>query len=116
MSKPNINHARRLRKQATGPERKLWNAIRNRQINGFHFRRQHPVGPYVADFACLKARLIIEVDGRQHDLENPAEMRRTLFLESEGFRILRFSNEGALQEFEGVLTAISAALPDPRAP
>jgi len=106
--------ARRLRRRSTGPERKLWSALRGGRVHGFRFRRQHPVGPYTTDFVCLPARLIVEVDGRQHDLDDPAERRRTAYLERQGFTVLRVANEDVLQNLDGVLTAIETALPDPR--
>lgn len=114
MRRPGVSRARDLRRRSGGPERKLWRAIKARQLEGFHFRRQYRIGPYYADFACLKAALVIEIDGRGHDTDAPAERRRQAYIESRGFRVLRFSNEDVLHEFEGVITAILAALPDPR--
>src|SRR5258706_14196813 len=86
--------AKRLRETTTGAEDLLWRRLRRFPISGTHFRRQVPIGPYVADFACMAARLIIEVDGSQHgrdDLRKRDE-GRTRWLEAEGYRVIRFWN------------------------
>jgi len=86
--------ARALRRRATEPEQKLWWHLRHRvPLDGSHFRRQVPIGPYIADFCCLKARLIIEVDGNQHGYDEYLERdaKRTAYLSSQGFAVLRFS-------------------------
>lgn len=84
--------ARELRWNMTDAERKLWAALRRRQILGYRFRRQQPIGPYIADFFCPEAKLIIEVDGSQHGEELQAldDKRRTEWLEKNGYRVLRF--------------------------
>ena len=86
--------ARALRKDDTEAERRLWNELRGRRLNGFKFVRQLPIGPYFADFACRAAKLIVEVDGETHGSE--AEVRydatRTRFLEEQGWRVLRVWN------------------------
>ena len=100
--------ARALRSNATEAERNLWQRLRNRQLGGWKFRRQHPVGPYVADFACVEAQLIVELDGGQH-FEPEAQIadeRRTEALRKLGFSVLRFDNRQALAETDAVLTAI----------
>jgi very-short-patch-repair endonuclease len=101
-------HAARLRRDRTHAEDRFWQAVRNRQLDGFKFRFQHSLEPYVADFACLEAMLIVELDGGQHDEARDA--RRTTFLEAKGFRVLRFWNHDVLENLEGVLTVVSAAL------
>ncbi len=101
-------HASRLRRERTEAEDRFWQAVRNRQLDGFKFRFQHSLYPYVADFACLEAKLIVELDGGQHSEEKDA--RRTAFLEAKGFRVLRFWNNEVLQNLEGVLTMVSAVL------
>ena len=104
--------ARRLRAKATGAERKLWRYLRQMPAHGTHFRRQVPVGPYVADFACLASRLIIEVDGSQHGAtknERRDEIR-TRWLQSEGHRVLRVWNDDVTENIGGVMEAIYAAL------
>jgi len=85
-----IKRARRLRQAAPATERTLWRALRHRRLAGFKIRRQVPIGPYVADFVCLRHRLIIEADGPFHDART--WMRRDAWLRSQGFRVLRFTN------------------------
>jgi len=104
--------ARRLRANSTAAEVLLWRELRNLETKGTHFRRQVPIGPYIADFACLASRLIIEVDGSQHG-EEPIKSRddeRTRWLESEGYRVIRFWNNDITQNPAGVLDVIYAAL------
>lgn len=81
-----------------------------RQIEGYRFRRQVPIGHFTADFVCHKARVIVEIDGGQHDPSSAAEMRRTRFLQSEGYRVLRFWNNEVLDNPDGVHTAIAECL------
>ena len=94
------NAARRLRANATEAERKLWSLLRRKRIAGLRFRRQHPVGPYIADFYCAAAKLIIELDGSQHcEPSNLAyDAARTKWLERHGYCVLRFNNIGFLTE------------------
>ena len=101
-------HAARLRRDRTDAEDRFWQAVRNRQLDGFKFRFQHSFWPYVADFACLEAKLIVELDGSQHS--EMTDARRTAFLEAKGFRILRFWNNEVLENLDGVLAVIGAAL------
>ena len=104
--------ARRLRANQTGAELMLWRELRRLETKGTHFRRQVPVGPYVADFACLAARLIIELDGSQHgdELGKARDEIRTRWLESEGYRVLRFWNNDLTDNLDSVLETIYAAL------
>src|ERR1043165_4795241 len=104
--------ARRLRHNSTDAERKLWRLLRTFELKGTHFRRQVPIGSYIADFTCMAARLIIEIDGSQHgEAENTArDDTRTRWLEREGYRVLRFWNNDILQNPQGVLDVIYAAL------
>ncbi|HEX7850205.1 MAG TPA: DUF559 domain-containing protein [Sphingomonas sp.] len=101
-------HASQLRRDRTEAEEKFWQAVRNRQIDGFKFRFQHSLLPYIADFACLDAMLIVEIDGGQHSQERDAA--RTAFLESEGFEILRFWNNDVLGNLDGVIHVVREAL------
>jgi very-short-patch-repair endonuclease len=104
-----------LRKAPTEAERRLWRLLRERlPLNGTHFRRQAPIGPYVADFCALKARLVIEVDGNQHGEGAIAahDLRRDAFLRAEGFKVLRFSNRQVFTEPDMVIDTIFAALGD----
>jgi very-short-patch-repair endonuclease len=105
-------HAAKLRRDRTDAEDHFWQAVRNRQLDGFKFRFQHSLWPYVADFACLEAMLIVELDGGQHSEAKDA--RRTAFLEAKGFRILRFWNHDVLENLEGVLKVVSVALVERR--
>lgn len=102
-------HARILRRNLTDAERRLWRILRYRQIDGFRFRRQAPIGQYIADFVCFAARLVIEVDGGQHS-EPEKDAVRTCWLDSQGVRVLRFWNNDVLGNPEGVAEVIRRAL------
>jgi len=104
-SRASIGRARYLRQQMTDAKQKLWRSLRRRQINGWRFRRQAPVGPYISDFLCFNPLLIIEVDGGQH-AQSSSDVRRTAFLNQKGFHVLRFWNHDVLQQLEGVLLEI----------
>ena len=108
--------ARKLRAEMTDAERKLWSLLRRKQLEDFRFRRQVPLGPFIADFACHSARLIIEVDGGQHGLRTEQDARRTKWLEQFEWRVLRFWNGDVLRESEDVLELIRLALIDPPSP
>jgi len=110
------SRARQLRKNPTDAERRLWARLRYRQVDGFRFRRQVPIGPFIADFACLERRLLIEVDGGQHAVDPASDAERTRWLESRGYCILRFWNHDVLRNTEGVLGTISLALSGPHTP
>ena len=101
-----------MRRRPTEAEKKLWSRLRNRQLVGVKFRRQHLIGHFVIDFYCHEARLAIEVDGDNHAEEYQAayDNLRTAELESHGVRVLRFWNNEVLNNIEGVLDAILAAL------
>ena len=103
--------AKILRQNATDAERRLWARLRSRQLDGYKFRRQVPLGPYVADFVCLSERLVVEVDGGQHSRRRNADAARTVWLEGSGFRVLRFWNNDVLGNLEGVLETIRRNLP-----
>jgi len=102
--------ARELRRNLTEAERTLWRHIRLRQIGGCKFRRQQPIGRYIADFVCFEKRLIIEVDGGQHLEQKSYDSERDGWLEKEGFRILRFWDNQIFKEIEAVKQVIMAAL------
>ncbi|EMX9185609.1 DUF559 domain-containing protein [Escherichia coli] len=87
------SNARDLRRNLTLQERKLWRYLRSRRFSDFKFRRQHPVGSYILDFACCSARVVVELDGGQHDLAVAYDSRRTSWLESQGWTVLRFWNK-----------------------
>jgi very-short-patch-repair endonuclease len=102
--------ARELRRDSTKPERICWELLRDRRLSGIKFRRQHPIGPYFADFACVSAKLVIEIDGEHHALQVEHDARRTAFMERQGWRVLRFSASHVLESPEGIWTAIDVAL------
>lgn len=94
---------RRLRAESTGEERRLRKYLRAKRFAGFKFRRQHRIGPYFADFCCIKQRLIIELDGGQHVERKQRDASRTDYLTTEGYRVIRFWNEQVNRELEEVL-------------
>jgi very-short-patch-repair endonuclease len=111
-SKHTLKRAKALRRDLTDTERKLWALLRSRQLNAAKFRRQQPIGPYIADFVCHDARLIIEADGGQHSGSADDE-RRDEWLLSRGYRLLRFWNHDILGNPEGVIQLIAEALETP---
>lgn len=105
-----------MRANPTEAERKLWTLLRRRQIGTLRFRRQQTIGPYIVDFFCPSARLIIELDGGQHgqDAVMACDDARSMFLQSRGYQILRFWNDEFLRDPEAVLEVIwRAAQPSP---
>jgi len=109
-----LERARALRVVGPEAERILWRAIRDRQLGGWKFRRQRPVGPFIVDFICLDAALIVELDGRHHDGQTAYDAERTLYLRSQGYRVQRYPNAEVLHNLEGVLADILLALtPNP---
>jgi len=107
-----LERCRSLRKNATNAENMLWQLLRNRQLLGFKFRRQHPVAGYVADFYSHEARLVIELDGGGHadDKQAAYDADRTRNLEALGLRVIRFWNSQVLQETQAVLETIADKL------
>jgi very-short-patch-repair endonuclease len=101
--------ARELRSRLTDAERKLWYALRDRRFANFKFRRQVPVGPYVADFLCYEARVVIEVDGGQH-ADSASDARRDQWFAANAFCVLRFWNNDVLSNLDGVMTVVADAL------
>jgi len=110
---PTIRRARRLRKTPTRAEEFFWSLIRDRALDGLRFRRQVPVGFYVVGFACLSARLIIEADGGVHALRTFDDAKRDAWLRSQGFQVLRFTNNEILGMPNHVLAAIRDAAGKP---
>jgi very-short-patch-repair endonuclease len=104
--------ARQLRAESTDAERKLWSRLRNKQLGGVKFRRQHPIGPFVVDFYCSNARLVIELDGSQHRDITGAQYdeRRSRWLSEQGYRVLRFPNADVFKNLAGVMEGIWLAL------
>ncbi len=111
-----------LRREMTDSERKLWSRLRGEQL-GVKFRRQHPLGGYVADFACLAPKLIVELDGSQHAEQTARDRKRDAFFESQGFAVLRFATDAPFVNLEGMLvsildrlTSMAGAAPTPTLP
>jgi very-short-patch-repair endonuclease len=94
----------------TDAEQRLWMGLRGVQLDGHRFRRQVPIGPYIVDFTCLKAHLVIEVDGGQHANATEQDDRRTAWLASQGFRVLRFWDNDVLLQTDSVLETVRNAL------
>jgi len=106
-SKHMIDRARTLRQQNTELEQLLWTALRNGQIGGMKFRRQHPIGPYVVDFYCRSAELVVEVDGMSHDDKAAQDTERSKYLEAQGLRILRVLNRDVMDDLDAVSREIA---------
>ena len=105
--------AQELRRTPTDAEQRLWDLLRRRRFAGCKFRRQHPVGRYIVDFVCLERRLIVEVDGGQHDERRLYDAKRDAWLCTQQFRVLRFWNNDVDRNLEAVLTVIDEALHNP---
>src|SRR5689334_17369566 len=101
------DRSRELRRNQTDVERIVWRHLKARQVNGWRFRRQHPIDPYIADFACVEAKLIVEADGGQH-ADSEYDRVRDEFLRKAGWRVLRFGNTDILQNMEGVFDTVAA--------
>jgi very-short-patch-repair endonuclease len=107
-----LQRARRLRRDMTDAERLLWGRLRAAQT-GVKFRRQMWLSGFIADFASVEAKLVVELDGGQHDRERDRDARRTRALAAEGYRVLRFWNHDVLENLDGVVATIVSALPSP---
>ncbi|KAF1708610.1 endonuclease domain-containing protein [Pseudoxanthomonas sacheonensis] len=101
--------ARHLRRHMTDAESSLWHHLRNRTLMGCKFRRQHPIGPYIVDFACVERKLVIELDGSQH-ADSASDSARTSWIQANGYRVLRFWNNDALRQQQVVLAVILEVL------
>ena len=101
---------RQMRKNATKYESDIWKLLRSRKLQTFKFRRQHPIGPYIADFCCLEKRLVVELDGQHHLEQQEADQDRTNFLMEQGYTVVRFSNLQIACEPELVLSKIFEVL------
>ena len=110
------SRARDLRNKATDAERALWTHLSARQRLGIRFNRQVPIGPYICDFVSRTARLIIEVDGGQHDWQSERDATRSRYLQSQGFRVIRFWNNDVLERTEGLVAEIERVLADMPSP
>ena len=105
-----IRTARRLRRSSTDAERKLWSRLRNSQLRGLKFRRQMPIGAFIADFACVEARIVIEVDGSQHLAAGDADRLRSAAIEAAGYLVMRFWNDEVLANVDAVMTEIDGVI------
>ena len=105
-----IDRSRELRKNMTDAERQLWRHLRGRQLQGYRFRRQMVIGNYIVDFCCPQIKLIVELDGGQHQQQEHYDERRAQWLESQGYIVLRFWNHQMLQQPNAVLSVIHGEL------
>jgi very-short-patch-repair endonuclease len=101
--------ARQLRRDSTDAERRIWSALRDRRLATYKFRRQHPIGEFIVDFACTRYQLVIELDGGQH-ADSTADARRTAWLESQGWTVMRVWNNDVVGNINGVVEAILRTL------
>jgi very-short-patch-repair endonuclease len=102
--------ARQLRREQTPAEAILWSHIRNRQLDGFKFRRQHMINRFIVDFCCAEQRLIVEIDGSAHDQQGEYDQARTEALQAAGYRVIRYSNNQVARHIEAVLADLRLAL------
>ena len=109
-SRPVRKRARELRQEQTEPEAVLWEQLRDRRLNGAKFRRQHPIGRFIADLYCPAAKLILEVDGGIHAEQEEYDSARTEWLEAQGYRVLRFTNTEVMEDLSTVLKRISGLI------
>jgi very-short-patch-repair endonuclease len=106
----NTARAQELRNQATPAERMMWRVMNKRQIAGYKFSRQMPIGPYFADFLCREATLVVELDGYSHDLQQDYDTRRDAYMADQGYTVIRFTNTDVLGNIDGVVQTIALAL------
>jgi len=104
-----LDRARKMRRQMTEPETRLWLALRGKRLNDVKFTRQVPIGPYIADFCARSAHLIIEVDGDTHT-DQSRDDRHAAWLTAQGYRVLRFTNADVMMNLDGVLQMVAVAL------
>ena len=102
--------ARKLRKELTPAERKLWAYLRGNKLNGVNFRRQHAIGNFIVDFVSIKKKLVIELDGSQHREQAGYDVERTRYLESQGYKVVRLWNNDVMNDINGVIHEIEMAL------
>ena len=103
-------HARQLRERQTIAESLLWSVLRAKRLSGLKFRRQHPIPPFIADFACVAQNVIVELDGGYHDYQYENDASRQKHLEGQGWRVLRYANEDVLEDVEAVAISIAKQL------
>jgi very-short-patch-repair endonuclease len=100
------DRARELRRNSTGAEKILWKHLRLKQLGGYRFRRQYPIGNYIVDFFCFEKSLVIEIDGGHHSEQGKYDQERTIWLKGRGYKVLRFWNNQIMQEMDAVLEVI----------
>jgi len=105
-----VSKSRELRHDGSRAEKICWHLIRDRRNSGVKFRRQHPIGPYFADFACVSKKIVIEIDGEHHAFQVEADAHRTAAMEREGWRVIRFWANEVVQNPEGIWASIEIAL------
>ncbi|MGB1252562.1 MAG: endonuclease domain-containing protein [Candidatus Promineifilaceae bacterium] len=101
-----LTYARKMRQAPTEPEKRVWAKLCGKQLNGYKFRRQHPLGRFILDFYCHKAKLAIELDGKSHADQAEYDAYRTEIIEAQGIQVIRFSNWDVMTNLEGVLIRI----------
>lgn len=106
----NTERARSLRRNMTLEERMFWNVLRTKRFNGFKFRRQEPIGPFIVDFVCFDRKLVIELDGGYHAKTKDYDESRSQWLESQGFRVLRFWNDDIHERLDYVKETVRREL------
>ena len=107
-----FKQAKELRHNQTEAEAKLWSCLRNHQVDGIGFRRQHAIGNYIVDFCAPRRKLIIELDGGQHLEQEEYDLERTKFLELQGYKVIRFWNNDVLKNIDGIISEIQLTLED----
>ncbi len=105
-----LTRARRLRREMSPPERKVWAVLRARGLAGYKFKRQLPVGPFIVDFLCAEKRLVLEIDGESHDTQLDYDKRRDRYLRKAGYRVLRLTNEDVMNELEASMRVVLETL------
>ena len=101
------DRARELRREQTPAEQQLWARLRRKQLYGLKFRRQHPMGRFIADFCCVPERLVVGLDGDSHSQQEEYDQKRTAWLESRGYRVIRFTNRQVERQLDAVLAEIA---------
>ena len=104
---------RKLRRNSTDAEKRMWRELRDQQLGGAKFRRQHPIGPYIVDFCCLERRVVVELDGGQHAVRSASDQRRDRWFETQGYQVLRIWNHEVMANIEGALRRILEVIGDP---
>jgi very-short-patch-repair endonuclease len=107
--RPSTKRARHLRQAQTTAEKLFWHGVKAKRFESYKFRRQFPIGDYFVDFACVSAKLVVEIDGGQH-CDSVADVKRTEYIERKGYKVIRFWNDEILRNIEGVLTSLSLTL------